>query len=96
MLATSPQFRTKTGRLTEYSFLCGYIEQKSTNPSQLRTADLYTELYHEGACYHVRQFDRRSGAEAFRTIWECFDTLNEARDFFGRQKGWVVTRSHLK
>jgi len=83
-----PQFRTKTGRLTAYSFACGYIETKSTNPEN----GLETTIWMEHAHYHVRQFDRRPGAKTFRTFWESFDTLNEARNLFNRQPGSLTTK----
>lgn len=74
-----PQFRTKTGRLTAYSFACGYIEQR-----QWRS--IGTTLWHEGACYHVRQHDTEVG----RVFWHCFDTLAEARNCFNRCRGKLV------
>lgn len=87
------KFRTATGRLTAYSFGCGYIEQKTTDSIKFRDSDLYTELYHEGACYHVRQFDRRPSAEEFRALWESFETLTEARKLFNQQPGKLVVRT---
>ncbi len=96
MTATEPQFKTKTGRLTAYSFACGYIEQRSTNPTMadFRTNDLYTEMYHEGACYHVRQFDYRPGAKTFRVFWESFPNIRKARNLFNRQKGRRIKKIH--
>lgn len=96
MTATEPQFKTKTGRLTAYSLACGYIEQKSTNPTKadFRSNDLYTELYHEGAVYHVRQFDRRPDAKTFRVFWESFPNIREARNLFNRQKGTRIKYIH--
>jgi hypothetical protein len=91
MTAIDPKFRTKNNRLNAYSFACGYIEQKSTNHDNFRNGDLYTEMYHEGACYHVRQFDRRPGAKTFRVFWESFDTLTEARKLFDKQEGILVS-----
>lgn len=85
-----PKFKTKRGRLTSYSFACGYIEQKSTDFTKFRDSDLYTELYHEGACFHVRQFDRRPTAKTFRTMWETFDTITEARKYFDKQPGKLI------
>lgn len=83
-----PQFHTKKNRrMTAYSFACGYVEQKSTDHDGFRTSDLYTEMYYEGAVYHVRQFDRRPGAPVFRTFWETFSNVREARNLFNRQRG---------
>lgn len=86
----TPQFRTSTGRLTAYSFWCGYLERKSTGPEGLET-----EIWHEGAVYHVRQHDYRPKAKQFRVFWESFDTLAEARDYFNRQPGKLVTKRVL-
>lgn len=86
-----PKFHTTRGRLTAYSFVCGYIEEKSTNPAQLQEQDLYTQLYHEGAVFHVRQLDRRPNAKRFRTMWECFERLSDARKHFNKQPGKILT-----
>lgn len=85
-----PKFRTKRDRLTAYSFACGYIEQRSTDMESFRQKDLYTELYHEHGCYHVRQFDKRPNAKVFQVFWYSFETLTEARKFFDRQPGKLV------
>lgn len=88
----SKKFRTKRGRLTAYSFACGYKEQKSTDPSKLQEEDLYTELYHDTPTYHVRQYDRRPDAKKFRVLWESFETLTEARKFFDKQPGTLIRK----
>jgi len=85
--ALSPKFRTSTGRLTAYSFGCGYLETKATALSH----GIETTIWHEGACYHVRQFDYSPNATSFRVFWESFDTLNEARNLFNRQPGFLTT-----
>ena len=84
-----PKFKTAKSRLTAYSFACGYIEQKTTDSTQFREGDLYTELSHEGV-YHVKQFDRRPKAKHFRVLWESFETLSEARKCFDKQPGSLV------
>lgn len=75
---------TKTGRLTSYGFACGYIEKKVVDFIQ-------TTLWHEGGpCYHVRQHDFFTHKRMF---WEVFESLHEARNFFNRQKGQLITRN---
>ena len=64
------KFRTKAGRLTPYALACGYIERKETETLRL-------DLWHEGACFHVRANDTTA-----RLLWECFDTLTQARKFY--------------
>ena len=86
-----PQFRTATGRLTGYSFACGYIEQKSTDRNGYGEQGLDTEIWMEHQHYHVRQHDRRPDAIEFRTFWKTFETLAEARDCFGRAMGRLTT-----
>jgi hypothetical protein len=76
---TSPQFRTKAGRLTPYAFACGYIEQISTPTKQLK-------LERDG-CYHVKSYNF---AEHTRLCWECFDTLTEARSYYDKQKSLLT------
>lgn len=87
-----PQFRTITGRLTGYSFACGYIEQKSTDRNGYGKQGLDTEIWMEHSQYHVRQHDRQPGADKFRTFWVTFDTLAEARNIFGRAMGRLTTK----
>lgn len=83
---STPQFRTSTGRLTAYSFACGYIERKSTKPHD--DDGIETEIWMEHMTYHVRQHDFGG---AGRVFWESFDLLSEARNCFGRAKGVLVT-----
>ena len=44
---TTPQFRTSTGRLTAYSFSCGYRERRSTDRNGYGKNGLDTEIYHD-------------------------------------------------
>jgi hypothetical protein len=81
------QFRTPTGRLTAYSLSCGYRERRSTDRDGYRKDGLDTEIYHDGAIYHVRQHDRRSETTQFRVFWKSYRTLAEARNLFNRQRG---------
>jgi hypothetical protein len=59
----------KKGELTAYGYACGYI-------TKLRKGEVYKELYKEGGVYHVR-----SNYDNIK-LWECFDTLKEAKAFF--------------
>lgn len=83
----SLNFRTRTGRLTSYTFACGYIEEKSTDFDNFRSADLYTCLFHEGGCWRVEQFDRRPGTERLLVFSMAFDTITEAQRVFDKQPG---------
>jgi hypothetical protein len=83
----TPHFRTPTGRLTAYSFSYGYCERRSTDRDGYGKDGLDTEIYHDGAIYHVRQHDRRSESTHFRVFWKSFRTLAEARNLFNRQRG---------
>jgi hypothetical protein len=87
------QFRTPTGRLTAYSFSCVYRERRSTDRDGYGKEGLDTEIYHDGAVYHVRQHDRRSEASQFRVFWKSFRTLAEARNLFNRQRGKLIDSS---
>jgi hypothetical protein len=90
---TTFQFRTATGRLTAYSFSCGYRERRSTDRNGYGKNGLDTEIYQDGAVYHVRQHDRRSEASQFRVFWKSFRTLAEARNLFNRQRGKLIDSS---
>jgi hypothetical protein len=83
----TPQFRTSTGRLTAYSFVCGYRERRSTDKDGYGKDGVDTEIFHDGAVYHVRQHDRREKATQFRIFWQSYRTLSEARNLFNRQRG---------
>ena len=48
-------------------------------------------MWMEQKHYHVRQHDRSPDAIEFRTFWETFGTLAEARDCFGRAMGRLTT-----
>ena len=69
------KFHNSTGTLTTYAFACGYIERKETPALRL-------DLWHEGACYHVRAHNFNEGARLF---WQSFDRLTDARAFYRRQ-----------
>ncbi len=87
IVSRDPKFYDAEGRLTEYALGCGYTEVKSTDRDKFREGDLYTDLWYEHSTWHVRQIDRRPGAEVFRPFWKTFETLTEAREFFDSQPG---------
>tara|TARA_R110000868_G_scaffold411455_1_gene704222 strand:+ start:1448 stop:1690 length:243 start_codon:yes stop_codon:yes gene_type:complete len=70
------KFRTKAGRLTHYALACGYIEMKEKE-------NLRLELWHEGACFHVKAHDFNIHNRVF---WESFNTLKNARRFYDINK----------
>ena len=67
-----PKFKTARGRLTPYSFACGYIERKGTGDNRAC-------LEQEHGVYHVKGF--KNGVR----FWETFDTLTQARKFYDRE-----------
>lgn len=68
----NPKFHTKTGQLTVYSFLCGYIEQTDIEGKR-------TTLWLDCGVWHVRA---HNFIEHKRIAWETFNTLREARKFY--------------
>lgn len=81
MQANDSKFKTKTGRLTLYSFACGYIERKRTRD------DIETTMWMEHGTFEVRQYDHTKNERVF---WQGFESLRQARNCFGRQKGRLV------
>ena len=69
MDSAKPKFRTKTGRLTAYSFACGYVER-------MGEGDNRKCLEQEHGVYHVKGF--KNGIR----FWETFETLTDARKYF--------------
>jgi len=74
MATYNPLFNNEDGSITEYSFRCGYVQNKELD-------GLKTELYHEGCVYHVRQFK-----DNVRILWETFedDELDKARTLYSQ------------
>jgi hypothetical protein len=66
------KFNNKDGSLTKYAFLCGYIEKKSNDTNRVSL-----EL---DCIYHVK------GMINGVRLWECFDTLTQARKFYNAIK----------
>ena len=63
------KFKTKSGWLTPYALACGYIEEKEAN-------NIRTQLWYEGNCLHVRQYDFNNHERVF---WDSFARLADAR-----------------
>lgn len=70
------KFKTKAGRLTPYSFMCGYIEQIDKNNKRVT-------LWHEHNTYHVRAHDFSNNT---RLVWDTYKTLTEARNGYSKAK----------
>ena len=58
------KFRLSNGELSRYAFACGYIQTTTKG-------DIRTELYTDGACYHVRQFNDNTHE---RIRWDSLDS----------------------
>ena len=62
-MKNTPQFKTKTGRLTVYALACGYVERSERDNGNR------VSLSREGSLYHVRGFrDGEHFANAFHYI----------------------------
>lgn len=84
-MSKEPKFLTKRKRLTAYSFLCGYIELKSTKG---REGDgIVTKLYRDCNAYFVQQYDFD---KLERVFWQSYRTLKEARWQFDREPGKMI------
>jgi len=68
-------FKTKSGRLTEYAFRCGYLEEYNSG-------DLYIKLWKEGG-FDIILFDNRNH---YRAFWITFDSIVKARKSFDAMK----------
>lgn len=66
------KFKNKDGTLTQYAFMCGYMESIDRDEKRL-------QLYQDGL-YHVRAIVMGSPR------WESFERLTEARKFFRQMK----------
>ena len=66
------QFETKNGQLTDYALSCGYMQTFEAMDEKLC-------LYKEHNTYHVKMTSLTS------KVWECFDTLTEARRFYKKE-----------
>lgn len=75
------RFRIKSGELSQYAFVCGYLQQIELDNTRLT-------LWHEGACYHVRahEFEGRG-----RLFWNSFESLTEARKCYRKAKRSITT-----
>lgn len=85
-----PRFRTARGMLTPYALACGYI-QRASDTGEYRTAGRVLDLWHEGACYHVRAHDHANGSRLF---WDSFPTLTEAREHWRTQRRALCLTAH--
>ena len=79
---TTPKFFTAKGRLTPYSFGCGYQERRELSNG------VEVTLYKDGGpAWHVRAYDK---VNKVRVFWECFNLLTNARQYFDKQGGKLI------
>lgn len=71
------RMRNKDGQLSQYAFACGYIQREETETQWL-------DLYHDGACYHVKYYNFETGEKS----WDCFamGELTQARKHWHKLK----------
>lgn len=79
------------GYLSVYGLACGYVDR-------FESGDLACELYHEGAVYQVRLFDRNKPCIDFNDLnggrfWLSFDdnNLKDARKAYKQLKRCIAT-----
>lgn len=70
--ALHPRFRTKAGWLTPYALACGYVELVEAHNGER------VSLWMEHGALHVRH----NAADGSRILWECPETLTDARKLF--------------
>lgn len=70
------KFHNKDGTITDYSFLCGYVEKYGTDDIPRAT------ISREPNGYHVKGFDKDSVH-----FWEIFEKVKEARSFARKTAG---------
>jgi hypothetical protein len=63
----------KTNTISEYGFICGYIQQEETENSRI-------ELYREHNIYHVKSINKNRWP--MLQLWESFEKLTEARKHY--------------
>ena len=75
------KFKLKNGELSVYSLACGYWQEYPQN----RDAAEKVQLWHEGACFHVRRIDYNRPQD-IRVFWESFHSIGQARRLFAATK----------
>jgi hypothetical protein len=76
-MSSNLKFHQKNG-LTAYSFACGNIQRAAYAVGDY---ELRVDLWHEGACYHVRAHEHGGRG---RLVWDSFGSLTEARKFWAQ------------
>lgn len=74
------KFYTPGGWINRYGLACGYMECVDTASGRVTLA--------LDNCYHVR----RSGDYYVQNLWECTDSLSQARAWFVRAVEWENER----
>lgn len=83
-----PRFRNRDGSLTMYAFACGYVESFTVSgKGYYATDEPGVTLYMEGVLWHVKAHTLPHGNER---VWNCFDTLTEARKAFRRYRRAII------
>lgn len=72
------RFHQKNG-LSAYALACGYIQRTARTIGA--DYELRIDLWHEGACYHVRAHEHGGRG---RLCWESFGRLTDARKAYRR------------
>jgi hypothetical protein len=75
------KFTLSDGQLSVYALACGYWQEYPKN----RDAVQKVQLWHEGACFHVRHIDYDKPQD-IRVFWESFHSIGEARKLFAKTK----------
>ncbi len=66
------KFYNKSGDLSLYSFLCGYVQSEETERMR-------KELFLEHSVFHVKAYQLKDGLFSDTVVWNTFDSLTEAR-----------------
>mgnify|MGYP000959259406 FL=1 len=67
------KFYNKSGDLSLYAFLCGYVQREETERMR-------KELFLEHATFHVKAYQLKDGFFSDVIFWNVFDSLTEARE----------------
>ena len=66
------KFYNKSGDLSLYAFLCGYVQSKEKN-------NMRKELFLEHETFHVKLYRLKDGLFSDVIIWDTFESLTDAR-----------------
>jgi hypothetical protein len=66
------KFKNKSGDLSFYAFLCGYVQREETERMR-------KELFLEHSAFHVKVYRLKDGLFSDVIVWNTFESLTEAR-----------------